>query len=510
MVFCIRVVIGLVCIFFFSFSSAEIKELRIIHINDFHGFARPQKLVGFEDEVGGAAWIASLAEELRKEKPTLFLAAGDMIQGDKWANLFKGESVMRLLNAMGIDAMVLGNHEFDFGQEVLRERIKEASFPVLGANVIGLEGAVGHVIKELGGLRIAIVGLISQDTPFTTHPRNVHGLKFVEPQQALKRELEAISSNVDIVIVLSHCGYSKDREIASKVPGIQVIVGGHSHTRLEKPVQINGTVIVQAWEHGKSLGVLDLSTEEGRLVSCRGGLLDIFPSRWPPEPRVLGIVDEHSRKLSHLMGTIIGTTKVDLDGENVSIRETNFGNLVTDLIREVTGAQVALINGGSIRWSIPQGPITLDLMYGALPFDNYVVTLKMRGRKLWEALEHGVAGKGKGRFPQVSGIHITYCPQGEPGKKIREVKIGKEPMDLDASYWVATNDFIAAGGDGYSSFVGALEEGTAIKNMGGALLGGTIVFSDPGRWIRELVAQKIKERAIISPSLEGRIVEACP
>jgi 5'-nucleotidase/UDP-sugar diphosphatase len=493
-----------------SFSWGEPKELRIIHFNDFHGFARPHRPLGFKEEVGGAAWMASLAEHLRGEKPAIFLAAGDMIQGDNWANLFEGRSVIRLLNAMRIDAMVLGNHEFDFGPGVLGQRIKEANFPVLGANVVGMDGIRRHVVKKVGEARVGIIGVITAETPLMTHPRNVRGLKFLDPEEVLARELEGISKEVDIVVVLSHCGYSKDREIASRLRGIHVIVGGHSHTRLDEPVKVNDTIIVQAWEHGKTLGVLDISVDGGKVLSWKGGLRDIVPSRWGPDPEAMSIVEEYSRQMSQLLDTVVGVAGVDLDGENVRERETNFGNLVADLLREVSGAQVAMVNGGSIRRSIPRGPVTLDSIYSALPFDNYVVTLKIRGRGLWEALEHGVSGRGGGRFPQVSGIKITYCPQGEPGKRLREVRVGMEPLEMDRMYLLATNDFLAAGGDGYSSLVQALDEGDKMENLGGALVGGSITFSDPGRWVRELFAEKVKEKGTVSPSLEGRIVEACP
>ncbi len=493
-----------------SFSWGEPKELRIIHFNDFHGFARPHRPLGFKEEVGGAAWMASLSEDLRGEKPTIFLAAGDMIQGENWANLFKGRSVIRLLNAMRIDAMVLGNHEFDFGQGVLMQRIKEANFPVLAANVVGMEGIRRHVVKKVGKAKVGIVGVITPETPFATHPRNVRGLKFLNPEEVILRELEAIPKDVDVVILLSHCGYSKDREIASRVRGIHVIVGGHSHTRLDEPIQVGGTIIVQAWEHGKTLGVLDLSVDRGKILSWKGGLRDILPSRWEPDPKAARIVERYSRQLSRLLDEVVGVAGVDLDGENVRERETNLGNLVADLMREVAGAQVAVVNGGSIRRSIPRGPVTLDSIYSALPFDNYVVTLKIRGRGLWEALEHGVSGKGGGRFPQVSGLKITYCPHGEPGKRLKDVRVGMEPLEMDRTYLLATNDFLAAGGDGYSSFVQALEEGSKMENLGGALVGGSITFSDPGRWVRELFAEKVKEMGTVSPSVEGRIVEACP
>lgn len=498
--------IALFLLFLFPWiCSAQTGEIRILHINDFHGFALPHKPLGEEEPLGGIAWLASRVAKLRKEKPTLFLAAGDMIQGDNWANLFKGESVIRVLNTMALDAMVLGNHEFDFGQKVLLERIQQAHFSILGANVMGLEGILPHVVKELGGVRVAIIGILGADTLLTTHPKNLAGLRFLDPASTLAAQVLELVSRADVLVALTHCGFAADRDLVAHVPRVQVIVGGHSHTKLKRPAVVGKTIIVQAWEHGKALGVLDLWVENGSLARFEGHLEEIRPSGGEPQPDVQNIVEDYSERLKGILGQNIGETLVDLDGENVRHRETNLGNLVADLLRDVSGAQVAILNGGSIRRSIPKGLIRMEDVYSALPFDNYVVAMWLTGRQLWEALEHGVGGRGSGRFAQVSGMKILYEPWAPEGSRLKEVKVQDKPLDPEKSYLVATNDFLAAGGDGYRSFTKAI---TGHHTVGGALVAQGLVFSDPGRWVRDLLVDYIRRASPLRPSVEGRILEA--
>jgi len=488
-------------------SHAQTHQIRILHFNDFHGFAEPHQSLGAQEPLGGVAWLAAKVKELGKGKPTLFLAAGDMIQGDNWANLFKGESVIRVLNYMGLDAMVLGNHEFDFGQEVLLERMGEARFPVLGANVSGLKGVVPYMVKEVGGLKVGVIGVVGADTPLTTHPRNVVGLGFLDPAETLKKNVQKLSAQVDLLVALTHCGFKEDRELASRVPEVQVIVGGHSHTKLDRPAVVGDTIIVQAWEHGKTLGILDLWLQGKKVVRWEGRLEEIRPDLGEPDQGAKELVEHYSRKLRELLGQVIGHTLVDLDGEGVRNKETNLGNLVADVLREVTGAQAAIINGGSIRKSIPKGPITLEQVYGSLPFDNYAVAIPLKGSQLWEALEHGVNGRGSGRFPQVSGLKISYWASAPQGSRLKEVLVGDRPLDLEATYVVAMNDFLAAGGDGYRSFTEAIREHFSPYSVGGTLVAEGLLFSEPGRWIRDLVAEYIRQKSPLETKTEGRMEE---
>ncbi len=490
-------------------APAQAAELRILHVNDFHGFAEPYQPPGSTEMLGGVAYLAAYVDQLRQEKPTLLLAAGDMIQGSNWANLFQGKSAIRLMNAMKFDAMVAGNHAFDYGLQVLRQRIRQAKFPVLGANVEGLPPLKPYVIKEVGGLKVGIIGVITEDTPVATHPRNVAGLKFMSPEAAVKKYLPEVRRQADIIVVLAHEGLEADRALAAHVPGIDVIVGGHSHTKLMQPVTVGPTIIVQAWEHAKALGVLDLTVTGGKVASFNGYLLEIKPVAGREDPDIQKIVTYYAQKVDSLLNRTIGQAAVDLDGrtEHVRSRETNLGDLVADVMREKSGAQAAIINGGGLRTSINQGKITKKQVYAVLPFDNYLVAIRLTGRQVKQALEHGVSSLDEpaGRFPQVSGLSFTYSPSAPVGSRVKEVTIGGGPLNPDKEYVIATNDFLAAGGDGYQAFGDAIRAAGDYANLGGTLKSANLVYNDPGRWLRDLVIEYIQARKKVAPKVEGRI-----
>lgn len=484
-------------------------QLRLLYLNDLHGFVLPQKVPGGEGEEGGAAYLAYQADKLRREKPSLFLAAGDLVHGDNWANLFKGASVIALMNLMAFDAMVVGNHDFNYGQKVLERLIAQARFPILGANVTGVQGLKAFVVKPVGNLKVAVIGVVTEDTPVTTHPRNVMGLTFTSPEETVRQWVAKLRPQADLLIVLSHQGYIRDRELAARVPGIDVIVGGHSHTKLEEPAVVSGVIIVQAFEHGRRLGVLDLTWRDGKIVAHDGRLLTIRPSPGQADQAVAALVARYQKRVEKVLGEPVGHAGVLLEGESdqVRSRETNLGNLVADVMRAQTKAEVALINGGSIRKSIPPGPIRRREVYAALPFDNYLVALRLTGRQLKEALEHGVSGLAEqaGRFPQVSGLSFTYDPKAPAGSRVREVLVGGRPLEEEREYLVATNDFLVAGGDGYRAFQEALGGPTGYEIQGGTLKSPKLVYNNPGRWIREDVIDYLKAHPHLAPRVEGRI-----
>lgn len=496
-------------VFFITPSSGEGHLLRILHLNDFHGFAEPHKVPGSRKNLGGIAFLAGEVARLRANSHSVLLAAGDMISGNDWSNSFEGRSSIEVMNAMKFDAMVLGNHEFDFGQAELGKRIREAKFPMLGANVEGLEGIRPYIIKKVDGVRVAIIGVVTEDTPESTHPRNVAGLKFGLPGEAVGRYVGELRGRADIIIVLSHIGYAADRELAMQVKGIDVIVGGHSHTKLKRPVKINNTIIVQAWEHAKALGVLDLTIKNGKIVRYRGYLDEIIPGRIRQDKTVSEILRMYREKSGQAADEAIGTALLDLDGENVRTRETNLGDLITDIMRQVAGADAAIMNGGGIRAGISRGIIRSKDVYSVLPFDTYITAIRLTGQQIREALEHGVSAveRGEGRFPQVSGLTFTYSVSAPPGSRVREVMTAGKPLDPDRVYVIAINDFMAAGGDGYKTFADAVRESGGPVNAQGKVEGQKVVYSEPGRWLREVVGAYIKERRDISVVSSGRIKE---
>lgn len=482
-------------------------DVRIIYVNDFHGFAEPYKPLGSKEMLGGIAYLAGDVKRLRGQCPSLLLSAGDMIQGSNWANLFQGRDVFELMNAMRFDAMALGNHEFDYGPQVLGQRIAQAQFPVLGANVEGLAQIKPYLIKTLQGVRIAIIGVVTPDTPVTTHPRNVAGLKFIPPAAAVRHYLQELQGQADIFLVLSHIGYQEDRTLAETVPGIDVIVGGHSHTKLLEPAVVGKTIIVQAWEHAKALGVLNLQIERGKITHYDGYLQEIRPEAGKADPQIQKIVALYSGKVNAWLNRTVGETAVDLDGQNVRTRETNLGDLLADIMRQAAGADAAIINGGGIRTSITQGKITVKDVYAVLPFDNYLVAIRLTGQQIKATLEHGVSSleEPSGRFPQVSGLAFTYDSQASVGSRVKEVLLNGKPLELDRDYVVATNDFLAAGGDGYKTFGEALRAGGDFSDLGGTIKSQNLVYNDPGTWLRDLVIAHLQAQKQINPQAEGRI-----
>jgi len=508
-----RLSIALCCtllfLFSLSFAYGEQVQIRILHVNDFHGFAEPYKPLGSDEMVGGIAYLAGRANEVREEKPSLLLSAGDMIQGNNWANLSQGESVIELMNEMGFDAMVLGNHEFDFGQDVLRKRISEAKFPVLGANVDGLGHLKPYIIKNLKGVKIGIIGVVTEDVSISTHPRNVVGLKFMSPIDTVEKYITEVRNKADLIVILSHIGYPVDRILADRVKGIDVIVGGHSHTKIEKPVKVGNTIIVQAWEHGKALGVLDLTVEDGRILGFEGHLEEIKPRIGKEDKAALAMVEKYKQKVNAVLNERVGEAEVDLDGENVRRRETNLGDLIADIMRHASGADVTIINGGGIRTSIKRGEIRVKDIYSVLPFDNYIVAIKLTGKQIRDALEHGVSAveEEEGRFPQVAGLTFKYSPSDQRGSRVKEVLIARKPMETDREYTVATNDFLAAGGDGYKAFGEAINASRDFSIIGGMMKGERVVYSDSGRWLRDVVVEYLKEMKRVAPTVEGRIIE---
>jgi len=309
--------------------------------------------------------------------------------------------------------------------------------------------------------------------------------------------MKELRNKADLIIFLSHIGHHADRKLAEKIKGIDVIIGGHSHTKIEKPVLINETIIVQAWEHGKALGVLDLTLIDGKITKFDGYLKKIIPEEINENISIKAIVDKYNEIVDSVLNEKICIAQTDLDGGNVRKRETNLGNLVADIIRQTAETDVAIINAGGLRASIKKGDVTVKDVYSVLPFNNYIVAIKLTGKQIKEALEHGVGAveKGEGRFPQVSGIRFSYYPKNKPGYRINEVFIKGKPLEIDKEYSVATKDFIAAGGDGYKIF------GEAIKDSK------NFIFSDTSKYLRDLVVEYIKNKKIINYTNEGRITE---
>ncbi len=351
--------------------------------------------------------------------------------------------------------MTVGNHEFDYGQDNLIHTLKPAAkFPLLGANIKNARGDYVFprtIQKKFPGsdTTALIFGLTTDQTPVTTHPGNVKGLVFEDPIK-VAAEIVRTAKPHDLVIALTHIGFEQDKKLAESCPRINVIIGGHSHTELPQPVKVKDTLICQAGAYAKFLGRLDLVFSQGRVTAYQGSLI-LLDANIKEDPEIASIIAEHKKQLDAKLNRVIGTTKVPLDGNcrwSPPGETTNFGRLVGHVMAWSSGSEVAVFNAGSIRKSIDAGDITSGDVYTALPFGNTVVRVELSGADLAQILQQGAGlEEGSGGRLQTSGI--TY---GVQDGKVKIDKVAGKDFDPTRVYVVATNDFLAAGGDGYTTF----------------------------------------------------------
>lgn len=479
-------VTALVLSLFGGIAAASVPTtVTIFHTNDIH--AR----VASSATTLGYARIATLVQAERAANPhVLLLEAGDAFHGQTIANLSRGQAIVEIMNVLQYDAMVPGNHDFNFGQERLRELAGLARFPLLAANIEG-SNLPSHIIRTVGGRRIAIIGVATPETAYKTHPRNVVGLTFRNPAESLSRLVGSLRAQADLVVVLAHLGQDGDytsRTLARDVQGIDLIIDGHSHDF--GALQVGRTLIVQAGEFGNHLGRVDVVFDQSGVRMANTLIEAAQSAAVPQDPRVLEIINHYTQQVSALHAQVIGSASIRLEGDRAVVRtaESNLGNLVTDAMLRVTGADFAVTNGGGIRASIPAGQVTRRHVFDVLPFGNLIVTQKIRGAQVLELLEFSarLLPAQNGGFLQAAGLTFSIDTTREAGKRIHSVKVKGQVLHPDKEYTMATNDFLAAGGDGYALLAAvpiqavmmSLEE-ALVEHI--AALGGTVSTAIEGR-----------------------------
>ncbi len=493
-------------------------SLTILHTNDVHA--------NYENTL---ARQTTLIKQVRAEVPNvLLLDAGDRFLGTLFYKQYKGEMAQWAMNYQGYDAMAVGNHEFDDGPANLARFIQGANFPVLSANLdVSADPDLNGLLKpwtvvEVGGEKIGIVGLTTEDVDILSSPGpNVKVLSAVDALKQAVRELT--DQGVNKIIAVTHLGYEVDKQIAAQVDGVDIIVGGHSHTRLGDvkgsagpyPTVVNSpsgqpVLIVQAGSKLKYMGRLDVTFDaNGVPVSWGGGPILVKDENVAEDPEVAAEVAKRAEPIEALKAQIIGETLVDLVGERSVCRfeECNMGNLITDAIlwkMQDQGIQIALQNGGGIRASIPKGPISMGNIFEVLPFGNTIATFELKGSDLLEALENGVSraenpeNEGTGRFLQVAGLRYVWDPSKPVGQRIVKVEVRNpdgtySPLDPNAIYKVAANDFMRRGGDDYK-----------------VLAERAINPYDFGPPLDQAVAEYIQAHSPVAPKVEGRIQRVQP
>lgn len=471
-------------------------RITLLQVNDVYQFAPVDR-----GTRGGIARVMSLKKEIQKGSPhTLFLFAGDTISPSVESITYKGAQMIEAWNVVGLDYATFGNHEFDFGPEVLLERIKESRFPWLAANVVDKKtgkpfgGVQRFVIREFDGVKIGIFGLVLPETKSTSRPGP--DVDFLSPCETAKKTVSDIHDRgAKVVVALTHLSMREDKELA-RCADVDLIIGGHEHSLLESAAA--GAPILKMTADARELGRVDLNIYKpsGKLESIDWKVIPVT-SETKEDPEFASVYRKYDGLLKDL-SQLLGRTSVPLDARSAEGRkgETNVGNLVADSFRRATGADVGLMNGGSIRADtiISAGPLTKRDLLSILPFKNKVVKVELTGATLRAMLEHGVGRSAEdsepGRFPQVSGLRFTFDAGRPAGSRIVSITVNGQPLDDSRKYTLATTNFLAIdGGDGYSM----------LKNAR------VLISPEQGQSDFDILRAAVASVKSIAPKTDGRI-----
>ncbi|WP_430439694.1 5'-nucleotidase C-terminal domain-containing protein [Shinella sp.] len=480
-----------------SGSALADYELNILHINDLH--SRIEAINKFDSTCsaeeegkgecfGGVARLKTAIDTQRQAltgKNVLLLNAGDNFQGSLFYTTYKGAVEAEFLNLMKFDAMTVGNHEFDDSEDGLATFLDKVQFPVVTANVAASASSkIGDRIKpfivlDQGGQKIGIVGAVANDTAELSSPGpNVLIGDDVADITAAIGELK--KQGVNKIIALTHVGYPRDLAAIAKIPDVDVVVGGHTNTFLSNtsdkaegpyPTLVDNpggykVPVVQAAAYSKYLGNLKVVFDDAGVVKESSGEPVLIDGSIKPDEAVLARIKELGGPIEELKNKIVAESAAPIDGSREVCRaaECAMGNLVADAILDRTKSQgmtIAITNGGGLRASIDGGPVSMGEVLSVLPFQNTVATFQLKGSDLVAALENGLGQieEGAGRFPQVSGMKYSFDKSKPAGNRVVsvEVKEGEAfvPLDPAKTYGIVSNNYMRAGGDGYSVFAKA-------------------------------------------------------
>lgn len=529
---------GLLAVSIFALSSGSALadyELNILHINDLHSrieaINKYDSTCSAEEEgknecFGGVARVKTAIETRRKELTdaganVLVLDAGDQFQGSLFYTTYKSEAVAEFMNGIGFDAMAVGNHEFDDGPEELAKLLDLAKFPIISGNTVaGADTPIanripGYIVKEMGGEKVAVVSVLATDTDETSSPgKSVFFEDEITYLKGIVPQIEA--EGINKIVLLSHVGYVRDQQIAAAVDGIDVIVGGHSHTLLSStdenaagpyPTNVKNPAgtdvpIVQAYAYSKYLGDLKVVFDDTGKVTSVSGAPKLLDASVTPDAGFSARVAELAKPLEELRQKEISEATATIDGSRDVCRaaECSMGNLVADAILDRVkdqGITIAIQNGGGLRASIDAGVVTMGEVLTVLPFQNTLATFELTGADVVAALENGASQveEAAGRFSQVSGLRYTFDKTKPAGSRVSnvEVKEGDAFVALDPAktYGVVSNNYMRGGGDGYSVFA---EKGTKAYDFGPSL--------------ELVVADYLTANRPYTPYTDGRITEA--
>lgn len=507
--------------------------LNILHFNDWHsrieGNNKYESTCSAEEEtkgecIGGAGRLVTAIAQERKKlegQNVLLLNAGDSFQGSLFYITYKGTAEEEFLNQIKPDAVTLGNHEFDDGESALVPYLDKAQFPVVSANVVPNDksGAAGKIkpsiVLEVGGQKIGIIGAVTNDTPELASPGP--NITIADDVKSITAEVEKLKAQgVNKIIAVTHIGYRRERDVIAKIPGIDVVVGGHSHSLLSNtdpkaegpyPTMVDNpdgskVPVVQAASYSKYLGEFKVVFDDNGVVKEASGDPIFLDKSITPDPAVLARIKELGAPIEALKNKEVAETTEAIDGsrENCRTKECAMGNLVSDAILDRVkgqGVEIVVSNGGGLRASIDKGTVTMGEVLTVLPFQNTLATFQISGKDLVAGLENGVSQveDGAGRFPQVAGLKYAFDKSVAPNAgRVKSVEVMEggawAPINPDKDYLVATNNYVRQGGDGYKVFA------EKAKNA-----------YDYGPGLEQVVADYLAAHRPYTPKLDGRITE---
>ncbi len=467
--------------------AADFSDLVILHTNDTHGYDQRAADSG----VNGMAAVAGVRDELLAQgKNVLLVDAGDAIQDNNLVNFSKGASAIQFMNAVGYDAMCLGNHEFDYGQDVTLARIREAHFPMMACNIVveatGDLFTLPSTIVKKGKHKIGVIGITTPEAATSASPMSVAGLKFLQGSDlydAVQKQVDALKAkDCDLIVAVGHMGSenfnvgNRSNDVLENVRGIDVFIDGHDHA--VKNLYVNGTLLAETGSYTHNIG--QVVYKDGK---WQEELLPFDENR-AQDAKVEKLVDSVAADVNAKLSAPIGETPFLLDGARdpgVRTMEMNAGDFVADaflwqanqaMVIDGVNVDAAIVNGGGIRASIPEGTVTLGSISRAVPYNNVLYVMTLKGRDLLELIEAATCATPRaiGAFPQVAGMKYTvdtrvpyengrqypastYFAPKNLGSRVTIAEVGGKPFDMDATYRVVTVEFVVRGGDAYGHCV---------------------------------------------------------
>jgi 2',3'-cyclic-nucleotide 2'-phosphodiesterase (5'-nucleotidase family) len=423
--------------------------LTILHTNDIHASFMPHEAYWVKATprplVGGFAELKFIVDSIRAVKPaTLLLDAGDVMTGNPITEHSyggaQGGALFAMMDSIGYDVWCPGNHDFDVSQDNLRALIRIATFPAVCANLVdtlGLYpvGNVPYVILERGGLRLGILGLISQELYDLVNQNNLTGLRVLSPVETAQKFIDELKPKTDLVIALTHQGVEEDSQLATGVRGLSIIVGGHSHTRLRHPKVVEGVLIVQTGSNTENLGELDMTVEGGRVTQYDGTLIPLWNREKRPPSSVSVIADSMQREIDRDFDRVICTLRGNWMRSET---QSAIGTFLADAQREAAGAEIGFMNNGGIRRDVSAGPLTKKALFEILPFRNILTTFQLTGKQLRNIMVYNIVKKPG---IQIAGMSGQYRKRPDGDVEFTSIEVGGKPLDEGRSYPCAASDF---------------------------------------------------------------------